>query len=131
MKPKLKTNDPTKAKAFFEAKVAFTTGPVEVKYFMDEGERPNIIDVRAADDYEEGHVPGALSLPEDQWATLEGLRKEEANVIYCYSEVCHLAARACVFFAGRGFPVIEMDGGFSSWQEHELPIEGSKAVGAA
>jgi len=40
------------------------------------------------------------------------------NVVYCYSAVCHLAARACISFASRGFPVMEMDGGFEAWKEY-------------
>ena len=33
------------------------------------------------------------------------------------------SANACVAFASRGYPVMELDGGFNSWKEHELDIE--------
>lgn len=115
--------DPAKAKAYFEAKMAFTTGPVELERMIRQGENIQIIDVRAHEDYAEGHVPGALSLPKDRWHTLEGLRKDRTNVLYCYSQVCHLAATAAVEFAGKGYPVMELEGGFRAWKDHDMEIK--------
>ena len=94
--------DPASAKAFFESKMAFTTGPVELERMMKEGS-VNVVDVRAAEDFATGHIPGAVNLPKDRWATLQGLRKDRINVLYCYSIVCHLAAAAAMQFAGQGF----------------------------
>lgn len=116
-------NRPREALKYFESKVAFTTGPVEVERALRDGERIILIDVRAAEDFEKGHVPGAVNLPEDEWTSLRGLSKDKLNVLYCYSVVCHLAARAAVRFAAAGFPVMEMDGGFESWKDHDLPVE--------
>jgi rhodanese-related sulfurtransferase len=119
----LRPVDPAKAKKFFEDKVTFTTGPIELQHMIEEGEDINIVDVRAAEDYEEGHIPGSVNLPQDKWDTVEGLEKDATNIIYCYSHVCHLAAKAAVEFAGKGFPVMEMDGGFKAWKQHDLEIE--------
>ena len=123
MATKLMISDPQKAKEYFEAKMAFTTGPVELERMMKQSENINIVDVRAAEDYAEGHIPGAVNLPKDKWQTLEGLRKDKTNVLYCYSQVCHLAATAAVEFASKGYPVMEMDGGFRAWKEHDMEIE--------
>src|SRR5919201_127749 len=117
MATKLMIQDPKKAKEYFEDKMAFTTGPVELERMMKQGEPINIVDVRAADDYAEGHIPGAINLPKDKWATLEGLRKDKINVLYCYSLVCHLAATAAVEFASKGYPVMELEGGFKWWKD--------------
>jgi rhodanese-related sulfurtransferase len=116
-------NRPKEAQRFFESKVDFTTGPVEVDHGIRSGENFNLVDVRAKKDFEEGHVPGAISLPEDEWVSLRGLARDRLNVLYCYSQVCHLAARAAARFAAAGFPVMEMEGGFEAWQEHDLQIE--------
>jgi rhodanese-related sulfurtransferase len=115
--------DTKKAKEFFEAKLSFTTGPFELKAQMDTDENINVIDVRHAEDYEYGHVPGAVNLPQDKWTTFSGLSKDRVNVIYCYSEVCHLAANAAKYFAEHDFPVMELEGGFEEWQRHGLPVE--------
>ena len=116
------TNDPAKAKEFFEAKMAFTTGPVELERMMKNKE-VNIVDVRAAEDYAEGHIPGAVNLPKDQWHSLKGLRKDKTNVLYCYSQVCHLAATAAVQFAEQGYPIMELDGGWRWWKDDGFDVE--------
>lgn len=114
--------DPQKAKAYFENKVAFTTGPVELSRMIKSGE-VNVVDVREAEDYEKGHIPGAINLPHDTWASATNLSRDKTNVVYCYSQQCHLAAKACVIFAEKGFPVMELEGGFNVWEEHELETE--------
>jgi rhodanese-related sulfurtransferase len=122
MATKLMINDPAKAKEYFEAKMAFTTGPVELERMIKSNE-VNVVDVRAAEDYAEGHVPSAVSLPKDQWHTLKGLRKDKLNVLYCYSHVCHLAATAAVEFAGKGYPVMELEGGWRWWKNDDFDVE--------
>ena len=112
-----------KAIEFFEAKLNFTTGPVELNHMIQSDENINIIDVRRPEDYAKGHIPGAINLPEQEWTTLSGLSKENVNVVYCYSHVCHLAAKAAKYFAEHDFPVMELEGGFEEWQHHTLPIE--------
>jgi rhodanese-related sulfurtransferase len=116
------TMNTQKPKEYFDPKMAFTTGPVELERMMKQGQ-VNVVDVRAAEDYAQGHIPGAVNLPKDKWHTLEGLRKDKTNVIYCYSQVCHLAAAAALEFASKGYPVMELEGGFRTWKEHEMDIE--------
>ena len=116
------TMNPTRAKEFFEDKTAFTTGPVELERMMKQG-GVNIVDVRAADDYSKVHIPGAVNLPKERWGSLQGLRKDRVNVLYCYSLVCHLAATAAVQFAAQGFPVMELDGGWRWWKENGFDVE--------
>jgi rhodanese-related sulfurtransferase len=121
---KMQIVDPTQAQRYFEDKVAFTTGPVELEHMIKENSNDfTVVDVRAAEDFAKGHIPGALNLPRGTWESAIGLSKDKTNIVYCYSQVCHLAANACVAFAWRGFAVMEMEGGFEAWQEHELEIE--------
>jgi rhodanese-related sulfurtransferase len=121
MATELKKNDPEKAREYFGNKMAFTTGPVELARNL--GNNLVVIDVRAAEDYKKGHIPGAINLPHERWSSGEGLRKETLNVLYCYSHVCHLAATAAVEFASKGYSVMEMDGGFEAWKENDLEVE--------
>jgi rhodanese-related sulfurtransferase len=122
---KLKSNA-AKAKQFFADKMAFTTGPVEVSHQIEQGDDIAIIDVREAKDFNKGHVPGAISLPQKEWSTCAGLRRDTMNLIYCYAQNCHLGAHAAMLFATKGYSVMEMDGGFESWKEHGLKIEKAK-----
>jgi len=75
------------------------------------------------DEYLSGHVPGAVNLPEEKWDTLEGLSKEATNVLYCYTQTCHLASRAAQRFSREGYPVMEMEGGFEAWKDSDLEIQ--------
>ena len=122
METKVTINDPAKAKEYFEAKMTFTTGPVELERIMKKSE-VNVVDVRAAEDYAEEHIPGAINLPKDQWHTLKGLRKDKINVLYCYSHVCHLAATAALEFASKGYPVMELEGGWRWWKNDGFDTE--------
>jgi rhodanese-related sulfurtransferase len=89
--------DPAKAKEFFDQKMTFTTGPVELNR--------------------------TLNLPNEKWHTAQGLKKDKINVLYCYTKQCHLAANAALEFAARGFPVMEMEGGFEAWKDNDLDVE--------
>ncbi len=117
-------HSPEKARAYFEDKLAFTTGPVELDRWIKSGEdNLVVVDVRAAEDFAKGHLPGAINVPREEWEHPHGLSKEKTNVVYCYTQQCHLAANACVRFAGRGFPVMELEGGFEGWRGAELDVE--------
>ncbi len=116
-------NDPAKAREYFADKLAFTTGPVELHHRLEEDQDVVVVDVRYAEDYAKGHVPGAINLPKDQWESAEGLRKDTLNILYCYTQQCHLAASAAVQLAEKGYPVMEMDGGFEAWKENDLEVE--------
>ncbi len=119
-----KLADPAQARQFFQNKVSFTTGPVEVSHMLEsESDLINLIDVRQPEDYAKGYIPGAINLPMGTWESASDLSKDKNNVVYCYSQVCHLAAKACLIFASRGFPVMEMDGGFEAWKENDLGME--------
>src|SRR5258707_1927821 len=119
-----RTQDPAKAKAFFEDKLAFTTGPVELDQIIKSGDNHiTVVDVREAEDFAKNHIPGAINLPREKWDSFEGLSKDKTNVVYCYTQTCHLAANACATFAGRGYPVMELEGGFEGWKEADLDVE--------
>src|ERR1039458_9331193 len=69
------------------------------------------------------HTPAALRLPQDGWDGLEGTSRDKMHIFYCYTQTCHLAAQACVKFASRGYPVMEMESGFAAWKAAELDVE--------
>ena len=128
MQTMTRIHDPNRARAYFEDKLAFTTGPVELDRWIKANENNLVVvDVREAEDYEKGHIPGAISLPKNKWENLQELRKDKTNVVYCYTQQCHLAANARAQFASKGYPVMELEGGFEMWKEHDLDIEETTA----
>jgi len=124
---KLKIPSAARARKYFQDKMGFTTGPVELERWVRQSQPVNIVAVCAAEDYAEGHIPGAVNLPKDQWDDTKRLkatiRKDKINVLYCYSHVCHLAATAAVEFASKGYPVMELEGGWRLWQGDGFEIE--------
>jgi rhodanese-related sulfurtransferase len=114
---------PERAKEFFSGKLDFTIDSVEVNRIIVNGGNLLIIDVRATEDFIKGHVPRAINLPNGQWNNTTGWRKDWSLVVYCYSQTCHLAAHAAIAFAGQGYSVMEMEGGFDTWKKNKLPVE--------
>lgn len=108
------TGNPDKAREFFAAKMAFTTGPFEVKGMLDRNEGVTIIDVRQPADYTKSHIPGAINLPYGTWHSAQGMAKDKLNIIYCYSQTCRLAAAAALELASQGYRVMELEGGFAA-----------------
>ena len=114
--------NPQLAQKYFADKVNFTTGPMELDEMIETMQEINIIDVRNPEDYEFGHIPGAISLPKNAWNAFSALCQDKINIVYSYSETCHLAARAAKYFSQNGYPVMELEGGFEAWKHFDLPI---------
>ena len=74
----------------------------------------NLIDVREADEFAEGHLPGAINLPLSDFLERYGeLDKDKSYHIICQSGA--RSAQACAFLAGEGYDVINVAGGTSAW----------------
>ena len=116
------TTNNNSAQKYFADKVQFTTGPMELDEMIETMQEINIIDVRNAEDYEQGHIAGAINLPKESWQTISALCQDKTNIVYSYSETCHLAAKAAKIFSEKGFPVMELQGGFETWKHFDLPV---------
>ena len=116
--------DIQQAQRHFAAKQSFTTGPHELTGMIDRKEDIVIVDVRFPSDFRKGHVPGAVNLPKGKWheAAAAGLSKGKLNVLYCYNQTCHMAAEAALELIAQGYPVVEMEGGFATWEAASYPI---------
>lgn len=127
----MKSYDFEHAKAFFAAKTGFTTGLHEVDGMVRSREDVVIVDVRLPSDYRQARIPGAINLPNGQWHRTAGLSRDKLNILYCYSQTCHLAAEAAVEFLVQGYPVVEMEGGFAGWHAAGYAVEEGPAVRTA
>ena len=81
-----------------------------------------LIDVREPDEFDEGHVPGAVHIP---LATVpdnvERFRSEGPTYVICRSGGRSL--RACEFLAERGVEVVNVAGGTLAWQLSGRAVE--------
>ena len=118
------------ARAHFAAKLGFTTGPHEVTGMIDQKKDIVIVDVRFPTDYRKAHIPGAVNVPKGKWREAQGLSKDKLNILYCYNQTCHMAAEAALELLALGYPVVEMEGGFATWEANGYPVAASQAQAA-
>jgi rhodanese-related sulfurtransferase/DNA-binding HxlR family transcriptional regulator len=86
-----------------------------------------VVDVRPREEFEMGHIPGALSIPLSQ---LEGhfseIDPEREIVAYCRGPYCVLAAEAVKSMRRRGYRAFRLVDGYPEWREAGLPVETTK-----
>ena len=74
----------------------------------------NLIDVREADEFASGHLPGAINLPLSDFLERYGeLDKDKPYYIICRSGA--RSAQACAFLEEEGYDVTNVAGGTSAW----------------
>ena len=108
-----------RAKEFFLDKISYSLGPVELKQMIENDlNRFNLIDLRKYQDYLDGHIPFAVHIPpeqiEEHWNMFS---KDKINIVYCYNPYCHLASKQALLIAEKGYPVMELCGGFYAWKD--------------
>ena len=74
----------------------------------------NLIDVREADAFASGHLPGAINLPLSDFLERYGeLDKDKSYHIICRSGA--RSAQACAFLEEEGYDVTNVAGGTIAW----------------
>jgi len=87
------------------------------------------LDAREPEDYDLGHILGAISLPfdwfDDHWPDVEPrLAKDADLVIYCSGAECELSLYEGRYLRELGYEKIHIFfGGWSEWQTHGFPTE--------
>jgi len=87
-----------------------------------------VIDVRPAEEFLAGHIPGAHSvpLPELERRLAELPRRKEI-VAYCRGPYCVLAVEAVARLRARGFRALRLEAGIPDWRARGLPVEDGEA----
>ena len=116
------TYDLEQAQRYFRQKTAFTTGPHELLGLIESKADVAIVDVRYPSDFRKSHIPGAINLPKGKWHDTSALARDKVHVLYCYNQQCHLAAEAAVELLAQGVRVVEMEGGFATWEANSSPV---------
>jgi ArsR family transcriptional regulator len=83
-----------------------------------------VLDVRPSEEYEVGHIPGALNVPLDEIEQhLANLPKEQEIIAYCRGEYCVLAFEAVATMRKNGFNARRLEEGFPEWKAAGLPVD--------
>jgi len=92
----------------------------EAQKLIEDGAQ--LVDVRAAHEWEAGHIAGATHLPLDELAGRTGeIDPERPVILYCRGgSRCEMATEA---LTAAGFDAAKLTGGIVGWAEAELPLE--------
>jgi rhodanese-related sulfurtransferase/DNA-binding transcriptional ArsR family regulator len=83
-----------------------------------------VFDVRPFEEYEAGHLAGAVSMPLDELRShLLTLPKDREIVAYCRGPHCVLAVEAVEWLRNNGYRARRLELGVRDWQERGFSIE--------
>lgn len=88
-----------------------------------------LIDVRPREEYEQGHIAGAVSVPLDAlqtWARQDAPRRKQI-VAYCRGPYCAYAVQAVAELKRRGLRASRATDGVAEWRAAGYPIESGRA----
>lgn len=99
-----------------------TVVPTEAAAMIKESKDLQIIDVRTAGEYAEGHLANAKLIPVQELAKRLGeIDKSKPVLLYCRSG--HRSGNALKVLQGKGFKDAKhIEGGITAWQAAGLPV---------
>ncbi len=82
-----------------------------------------VLDVRPADEYAAGHLPGAVSIPVSELKhRLQQIPQGSEIVACCRGPYCVYSYEAVEILRAAGFPAQRLEGGFLEWLAAGLPV---------
>jgi len=83
-----------------------------------------LLDVRPAEEYQAGHLPGAISIPVAELRKrLKELPADREIVAYCRGPYCLMAVEAVTTLRKKGFVASRSEIGVPEWRTLGLPVE--------
>src|SRR5262245_51156590 len=93
-------------------------------------DRAQLVEVLPREEYEELHLPGAISIPLKELTAESAQQLDPARdvVVYCWDALCDMSPRAACWLTTMGFNrVHDYVLGKVDWLAHGLPAEGTYA----
>ena len=83
-----------------------------------------VLDVRPAEEFAAGHIPGAINVPIDALPKrLKELPKDQEIVAYCRGPYCMFALEAVAELRKKGYRARRLEEGFPEWKAERLPVD--------
>ncbi len=83
-----------------------------------------VLDVRPAEEFAAGHLPGAINVPVEKLETyLSKLPKRKEVIAYCRGPYCLMSFEAVEKLRRRGFRAKRLVDGYPEWRAAGLPVE--------
>jgi sulfur-carrier protein adenylyltransferase/sulfurtransferase len=91
---------------------------------IDDGE-PVIVDVREQEEWDEGHIPGAVHIPRGHLESrIERAAPDPARPVVVYCSAGNRSAFAAKTLGELGYEdVVSLAGGFTDWKRNGFPVE--------
>ena len=101
-------------------KSALVLEPTEYIKALQADNAAFLLDVRRADEYAEGHLPGAALLDvTDSIGFAEGMKSlDKEKTIYIYCRSGRRSRTAAQQLTAKGFNVVDLKGGYNAWKEY-------------
>jgi rhodanese-related sulfurtransferase len=82
-----------------------------------------VLDVRPVEEYDAGHIPGALSIPLKELALhLNRLPRNQEIVAYCRGPYCVLSVQAVEMLRAKGYQAVRLEEGIQDLRAMGFPI---------
>jgi rhodanese-related sulfurtransferase len=103
--------------------LAPSISPGELHLQQQKGTAPQVVDVRTADEYATGHVPGAVNIPHTDLADrLSEVEPKDGVVLYCMVGPRARIGEKILQQAGVS-KIFHLEGGMTAWLQSGLPVE--------
>ena len=111
-------------KSFLEERSVFK--PISMKELQSKIKKDDItiIDVRPKEEYLNGHLPGAVSIPMSELKNkIKNLPAKKEIIAYCRGKYCVMAPEAAKMLKSKGFNTTILQDDINSWRFAGLKIE--------
>jgi rhodanese-related sulfurtransferase len=113
-------------RSFFEASDQGAPEPVTIRELLKRVESGDVtlIDVRPADEFEAGHLPGAVSVPlAELEKRLKEIPRQRQVIAYCRGPYCVLSRQAVILMKKRGIRAVRLADGVMDGRRAGVSIE--------
>ena len=93
---------------------------------LENKEKLKLVEVLEKEEYEKGHIPGAINIPLEELEKLakQKLKKTDTIIVYCASYTCHASTKAARKLLDLGYNrALDFKGGKRWWQHAGLELE--------
>jgi rhodanese-related sulfurtransferase/DNA-binding transcriptional ArsR family regulator len=95
----------------------------ELRQLMRDGD-VTVVDVRPTEEYDAGHIPGALSVPVAELKRrLREIPKNREVIAYCRGRYCVYSLEAVTLLRKQGYLARRVDEGLPDWRIAGFPVE--------
>lgn len=96
-----------------------------LKKRMDAGEDFTLVETMSPEEFDKGHLPGAINIPADtiEFDAPTKLERDECIVVYCESPACPASPQAVKKLMNLGYyDVLDFEAGKEGWKEAGLRL---------